>query len=92
MVELIKINGGLVKSPNSEGNYFLNTERYFTNNLFTIDVNGEYIKSGLPYEKSGSSDVLVELEDNILLMVLSELTVDGIKFNSQDEFINYVFH
>lgn len=92
MVELRKITNGLVKVEGSEGNIFLDTERYFTNKLFLIEVDDEMVPSGLPYEKLGESDVCVELEENIILMVLDSITVDGIKFETQDEFINYVFY
>lgn len=92
MVELRKITNGLVKVEGSEGNIFLDTERYFTNKLFFIEVDGEMVPSGLPYEKIGELDVCVELEENIILMIIDSITVDGIKFNTQDEFINYVFY
>lgn len=92
MVNLRKITNGLVKVEGSEGNIFLDTERYFTNKLFLIDVDGEMVPSGLPYEKLGESDVCVELEENILLMVLDSITIDGLRFETQDEFINYVFY
>lgn len=92
MVELRKITNGLVKVEGSEGNIFLDTERYFTNKLFLIEVGDEMVPSGLPYEKVGETDVCVELEENIILMVLDSITVDGIKFETQDEFINYVFY
>lgn len=92
MVELKKIKNGLIKVEGSEGNDFLNTERFFTNKLFLIDVDGEMVPSGLPYEKLGDKDVSVELDENILLMVLESTTVDGILFKTQDEFINYVFN
>lgn len=92
MVNLKKIKNGLIKIRGSEGNIFLDVERYFTNKLFYIEVDGEVVPSGLPYQKIGENDVLVELEENIILMILDSTTVDGIKFNSQDEFINYVFN
>ena len=92
MVELRKITNGLVKVEGSEGNIFLDTERYFTNKLFFIDVDGKMVPSGLPYEKVGELDVCVELEENIIFMVLDSITVDGIEFDTQDGFINYVFY
>ena len=92
MVELRKLTNGLVKVEGSEGNIFLDTERYFTNKLFLIEVDGEMVQSGLPYEKVGESDVSVELEENIIFMVLDSITVDGLSFETQDEFINYVFY
>jgi hypothetical protein len=92
MVKLKKIKNGLIKVEGSEGNDFLNTEKFFTNKLFLIDVNGEMVLSGLPYEKLGDKDVSVELEENILLMVLESTTVDGLLFRTQDDFINYVFN
>lgn len=92
MVNLRKITNGLVKVEGSEGNIFLDTERYFTNKLFLIEVDGKMIPSGLPYQKDGDTNVCVELEENIILMVIDSVTVDGISFETQDEFINYVFY
>lgn len=92
MVELRKIKNGLVKVNGSEGNNFLDVDRFFTNKLFFKEVDGQMIPTGLSYEKLGESDVCVELEENIILMVLDSITVDGLRFETQDEFINYVFY
>ena len=92
MLELLKIENGLVKKPNTEGNPFLDDYRYFTNNLFTEVINDVAVPTGLPYRKSGIYDISVELEENIIFLVLSDTTVDGISFDTNDEFINYVFN
>ena len=91
MLELLKIENWLIKKPNTEGNTFLDTERHFTNVLFTELINDISLPTGLPYQKLGN-DVSVELDQNIVFLVLSDITVDGIIFNNNDEFINYVFN
>jgi hypothetical protein len=82
MLELLKIQNGLVKVPNTEGNPFLDTERYFTKTQF---------EDGLSYFKLGDNGVLIELDENVLLFVVNETTIDGVLYSNQDEFINSIF-
>jgi hypothetical protein len=91
MLELLKISNGLKKSPNTEGNVFLDIERYFTNTQLMVDVNGQYVPSGLPYMKLSDLDFFVELEENIVILTVSDIMVDGNVFNNSDECINYIF-
>jgi|LakMenEpi03Aug12_release.lakeMendotaPanAssembly.Ray.scaffolds.fasta_scaffold19752_11 hypothetical protein len=90
MLELLKIENGLKKKPNTDGNIFLDDNRYFTNTLFTETINDVTSLTGLPYQKLGN-DISVELDQNIVFFVLSDTTVDGITFYNSDEFIDYVF-
>ncbi len=82
MLELLKIQNGLVKVPNTEGNPFLDTERFFTKTQF---------EDGLPYFKLGDNGVLMELNENVLLFVVNETTIDGVLYSNQDEFIKSIF-
>jgi hypothetical protein len=91
MLELLKIENGLVKVPNTEGNTFLNTERYFTTTLFWVNVDGEDIHTGLPYQKYSETTLGVELEENIVFIDVLDTLIDNNQFTTSDEFINFVF-
>lgn len=91
MLELLKIQNGLIKKPNTEGNYFLDEARYFTNELFTEIINDIDVPTRLPYQKIGH-DILVELDGNIVIFIITDVSVDDLIFNNSDEFINYVFN
>jgi hypothetical protein len=82
MFELNKINGGLVKSNNLEISHFLNVPRMFTN---------LYFESGLPYETIGDEFINIELENQILGFIVSEVIIDGLTFSTSNELKNYLF-
>lgn len=91
MLELLKIENGLVKVPNTKGNTFLDNERHFTATLFYIYIDGNDVLTGLPYQKYSETTLGVELEENIVFIEVLDTLVDGNSFNTSDEFINYVF-
>lgn len=91
MLELLKISNGLKKVPNTEGNTFLDMERHFTNTQLMVEVNGQYVPSGLSYMKLSDFDFFVELEENIIILAVSDTMVDGNVFNNSDECITYIF-
>jgi hypothetical protein len=39
----------------------------------------------------GDNGVLIELDENVLLFVVNETTIDGVLYSNQDEFINSIF-
>jgi len=82
MVKLVKNNGTLQKTPDSEGNYFLNEPRTIT-------------RTQLPegYLQQDSVHVLIELEEgNLVLFRYDDVTVDDRTFSSPQEMIDYIFN
>ena len=92
MLELLKINNGLIKVENTEGVSFLNDVRIFTPNSFFENVNGDLKTTGLPYQVIDDENISISLENHIVNIVISDTTIDNIKFNTINEFIEYVFN
>lgn len=92
MLELLKINNGLIKVENTEGVSFLNDVRAFTSNSFFENVNGVLTTTGLPYQIIDDENISISLESHIVNIIISDTTIDNIKFNTINEFIEYVFN